>query len=545
MIEFSHVSYAYGHTHDALHDISFELAPGRCYAVVGANGSGKSTLARLAKGSLVPTNGTVMVDGIDTSAGPDEAWELARLVGFVRQDPRDQMVSASVFDEVAFGPANLGMELGAIRRVVGGALTDCGLTGYEGRSVEELSGGELQRLAFAGAVAMDPRYLVLDEVTAQLDSVATASVRSVVSRLVKAGCGVLEVTHDPAEALRADTVIVLAEGSVAWQGAPRDLLADQAALDIAGLSDDALVRICETLAAEGAGFDDGAVAADVARGALGRDHDVSGVSSVIDGWLDSFRDTEGLADEPGISLQDASVSYGDRAALRDVSLDVASGEVCLVAGLSGSGKSTMARLLAGVQAPDAGMAVLHGRKVRPGSVGLAFQRPGDQLFCDTVIDDVSFGPRNLDLPEDEVRRRAERALECLGVAREKWDVSPLSLSGGQARRVALAGVVSMEPDAYVLDEPTAGLDSAGRRFLHGAVADLARAGSPVIVVSHDVGEWMPCVDSVALVREGRLVWRGRALDLARDAAPFALAGLEAPTMVVLAGACMGEASVRG
>lgn len=166
-------------------------------------------------------------------------------------------------------------------------------------------------------------------------------------------------------------------------------------------------------------------------------------------------------------------------------------------------------------------------------VGLSFQRPEDQLFCDAVESDVAYGPLNLGLSEKEALGRAHAALGRLGVGPQRFGVSPLELSGGERRRVALAGIVALDPGAYVFDEPTAGLDGDGRSFLHELVASLVAQGAPVVVVTHDVGEWLGEATKVALLRDGWLAWSGLACDLATSSTPFARAGLDAPLSVRL------------
>jgi len=208
--------------------------------VLGANGSGKSTLVKLANGMLVPQSGTVSVDGIDTvtnvrergsdAASPDADHEpgshdIRQLVGVVFQHPDDQIVATSVEDDVAFGPENLGLPRSEIRNRVDASLAVVGLTGLEQREPHLLSGGQKQRLVIAGALAMRPRYVVFDEPTSMLDPHGRAEVISVITRLRRDGHGVLLVTHDLAEAGRADRVMVLRSGSLVFEGTPDELFA--------------------------------------------------------------------------------------------------------------------------------------------------------------------------------------------------------------------------------------------------------------------------------------------------------------------------------
>jgi energy-coupling factor transporter ATPase len=226
VIRFDDVSYRYPNAPEsalALSGVTLELEPGTMLAVLGANGSGKSTLARLCNGLLLPRHGSVTVEGIDTR---DEARgvELRSSVGMVFQHPDDQIVATSVEDDVAFGPENLGLDRADIRVRVDAAIADVGLAGLERREPHLLSGGQKQRLAIAGALAMLPAYLVLDEPTSMIDARGRHEVLSVLDRVRRAGQGVLLVTHDVAEAVRADRVVVLERGAVVFDGSPDQLL---------------------------------------------------------------------------------------------------------------------------------------------------------------------------------------------------------------------------------------------------------------------------------------------------------------------------------
>jgi len=251
VIVFDAVTYAYpGAPAPAVADLSFSLAPGEWLAVVGANGSGKSTLARLVNGLLVPASGSVEVDGADTA---DEAtvWDIRRIVGLVLQNPDNQIVGTFVEEDVAFGPENLGVPRPELRERVDAALSAVGLTGLERREPHLLSEGQKQRLAIAGALAMQPSYLVLDEATAMLDLDGRASVLGVIERLHAAGTGVLQVTHDLGESLRADRVLALRAGRVAYHGSPAGLLADAGLLDDLGLAAPSLTVMAAELGVTG------------------------------------------------------------------------------------------------------------------------------------------------------------------------------------------------------------------------------------------------------------------------------------------------------
>ena len=248
MISFESVSFRYrGDAPLALEGVSLTLRQGEFVAVVGANGSGKSTLARLCDGLLVPTDGRVVVDGLDT-ADPASLWDVRSTVGMVFQDPDDQIVGTVVEEDCAFGPENLGLPGAEIRQRVDQALGAVGLDGLQRREPHLLSEGQKQRLAVAGALAMRPRYLVFDEPTAMLDPAGRRSVLEITERLAHAeGHGVLVVSHDTAGVSRADRVVGIVAGRIVFDGPPEGLLGDPALLARVGLSLPPAARLAAAL----------------------------------------------------------------------------------------------------------------------------------------------------------------------------------------------------------------------------------------------------------------------------------------------------------
>ena len=535
-------------TSDAVAGVSLRIVPGERVCVLGANGCGKSTLLAMFSGSLRPLSGEVEPDQSD----PDSPLSIR-----VRQDPVTQVVSSVVLDDVEFGPLNLGLERSRARSLALESLAGCGISELAARGTSELSGGQLQLVVLAGALAMRPGVLVLDEVTSQLDAVASSLVREIVSRACDHGVGVVEVTHSLSDLIGADRAVIMEKGRLAWEGTVDGLLGDASLIARAQLGCEGLG--CALPVLERAGW----------RSAMGLDHDrmlgLARDAGLRDELLDALPDdvvvaaasTKASCDRdsraglqssgmcpggrPALELRDACVRYGGVEALREVSLALRPGRVTLVAGESGCGKTTLLRVMSGTLAPDSGSALLCGWRVRPGDVGLCFQRPESQLFCDTLWEDVAMGPRNLGLGEDGVVERAREALCALGIEGDLWDRHPLALSGGQRRLAAIAGVVAMGSPAVLLDEPTAGLDADARRRVHGLVRDLAERGVAVCVVSHDVVEWLCDADDVALMRDGVVAWEGDASDVMACAGSLEAAGLAAPCALALARACVAEA----
>ena len=244
-----------------------------------------------------------------------------------------------------------------------------------------------------------------------------------------------------------------------------------------------------------------------------------------------------------LTLTGAGAVYGAgtryaRQALSGVDLVVERGDLVLVLGATGSGKSTLLRAAAAVLPLSEGAVSIDGTAVdapasdrRERRIGLVFQDPETQLFADTVLEDVSFGPRNLD-SEDPVGD-ARKAIERVGLDPDSFaDRSPFTLSGGEARRVAIAGVLAMDPAYLLMDEPTAGLDAAGRDSVLDAVRS-AREHAGIVVVTHDAEELLADADHVVILVEGKIAFSGAAEQLVRDPSAFAAAGLLAPDVLAV------------
>ncbi len=534
--------------HFAVDGASLFIAPGEVVALVGPNGCGKSTLARVLCGSLSLQEGKALLDGELVSPR-----ELRLVVGYVRQDPKSQIVAPTVFDEVAFGPVNLGLPAAKIRGRVAAALEACGLVEMAVAGTDSLSGGELQRLALAGVLAMRPRYLVLDEATAMLDGKNRGWVRSVVREFARSGGGVLLVTHDAGDVLIADRIVAMDGGCIVWEGLPSDAVERRWA---GGCGFGVRIVMSADCNADGSADsgESGSVASNVRpaleghrmqgcgpRPRVGLSEDCAATESTGENYALSGAVAYG---EPGLIARDVNVMADGRELLKGVSLEARPGNVTLVSGPSGAGKTTLARVLAGLVSSGAGTVTLgDAERVRPGMVGLCLQRPEDQFVRPTVLEDVALAPLNLGASKGEALAKAREALSWIGVPERLWDASPWGLSGGEARLAAIAGSVVLDVPAIVLDEPTAGLDSVASERVAQLACELAGQGKAVVVVSHDLGLWLPVADDAVLLSAGRVTWHGAAASLLENPAPLEQAGLTAPSLYRLRGGLgRGEAS---
>ena len=478
-VRLAHVTLRYGNF-AALDDVTLEVCRGERVCVLGANGSGKSTLASVICGLLAPDEGDVELAGhaVCTGGVPDLAAyrDARRQLGLVFQNPDDQIVTSVVADDVAFGPENLGVPRAQISVRVARELRRVAMEKYAYADPSRLSGGQRQRVCIAGALAMEPSVLVLDEPSSLLDVRGRAAIMRVMGRLAAAGATLVHVTHFMDEALAADRVVVMQHGHVALEGTPDEVFAAKNAQVIEALGLEMPFEARLAVALRQAGAAGGAIAT---PGAPSDEKPAACAHT---------------AEPLAILARDLGFSYGPGAqALDGVSLEVPVHATTAIVGQTGSGKSTLLRLLCGLEAADAGSltvcginaATKRGRRQVRRAVGYVMQHPERQLFAQTVAEDVAFGPRNQGLSAAEVEGRVAHALDLVGLA-DRRDASPFELSGGQQRLAAIAGVLAMEPELLVLDEPTAGLDPRGRARLRALMADLAAHGVTLLQVTHSM-----------------------------------------------------------
>lgn len=461
-------SYTYpGATTPALKDVSLAVLQGAFTLVAGPSAGGKSTFLRVFNG-LVPQFhggrcfGTAVVAGLDPARTPTR--HMATVAGLVFQEPEAQAIADTVEEEVAFGMEQLGVARPEMHRRMDGLLDALGIEHLRHRRIPTLSGGERQRVAIAAVLALEPRLLLLDEPTSQLDPAGAEAVISAVRCLHRErGLTVLVAEHRLERLLpAADSVIEVAGGRarvLTPRAAAAELVAVPPVCDLGrrlGLSPLPLT------------VEEGGVAlAGVTLRVAAR-----GAAPPVSGAL--------------VEVEGLSVAYGELVALLEASLVLRAGEVVALVGPNGSGKTTLFRALAGLVAPSAGRIAFQGRPApasvqgRTAQVALVPQDPAIALYRDTVRDEVRETLRH--------RRLLDRAEATLGA----WDLgalaarNPRDVSVGQQQRVAIAAMLAHEPPVWLLDEPTRGADAAAKAWLAGRLRAHAAAGGAAIVATHDV-----------------------------------------------------------
>lgn len=545
-------------TEEILKGVDLTIKKGEFIALLGRNGSGKTTFSKQLNAILRPSEGTVTVDEMGTRDA-EKLYDIRQHVGMVFQNPDNQMVAANVEEEVAFGPENLGMESDTIVARVKQALEQVRMWKRRKTAPNHLSGGQKQRIAIAGILAMHPDYIVLDEPTAMLDPKGRKEVMEALQRLnQEQEMTVILITHDMEEAALASRVILLADGQMRFDGRPEKFFGADALLAEMGMEAPLSYRVRKLIDSDVFEKKIGDAREDEA--ATGKrknlsEYDKSGreweaSSELVDKKKNEKAEAE--TDEKNqdlLSLQHVSYIYSpgtayEKVALDDVSLSLGKGEIVGLAGHTGSGKSTMIQLLNGLLKPTGGTVTFEGKDIHAkgysgnylrSKVGMVFQYPEHQMICDTVWEDVAFGPSKQGLTGEACETRVEEALRFVDLPEKYYQASPLQLSGGQKRRVAIAGVLAMQPEYIMLDEPAAGLDAEGKREIFDRIRQMSREpGIGVLLVSHSMEDLAEYADRIIVLDDGKKILDDRPAQVFAKRETLADCGLDVPETVKLA-----------
>lgn len=545
-------------TEEILKGVDITIKKGEFIALLGRNGSGKTTFSKQLNAILRPSEGTVTVDEMGTR-DVEKLYEIRQRVGMVFQNPDNQMVAANVEEEVAFGPENLGMESDIIVARVKQALEQVRMWKRRKTAPNHLSGGQKQRIAIAGILAMHPDYIVLDEPTAMLDPKGRKEVMEALQRLnQEQEMTVILITHDMEEAALASRVILLADGQVRFDGTPEKFFGADVLLAEMGMEAPLSYRVRKLIDSdvfekkigdarvEEATIDKREKVAEYDK--TGREWEAS--SELVDKKKNKKAEAE--TDEKNqdlLSLQHVSYIYSpgtayEKVALDDVNLSLGKGEIVGLAGHTGSGKSTMIQLLNGLLKPTSGTVTFEGKDIHAkgyfgnylrSKVGMVFQYPEHQMICDTVWEDVAFGPGKQSLTEEACNARVEEALRFVDLPEKYYQASPLQLSGGQKRRVAIAGVLAMHPEYIILDEPAAGLDAAGKREIFDRIRRMSREqGIGVLLVSHSMEDLAEYADRIIVLDDGKKILDDRPAEVFAERETLETCGLDVPEAVKFA-----------
>ena len=496
-----------------LKNVSLTVPEGQFLAVLGHNGCGKSTLAKHLNAILYPTEGKVTVAGMDTS-DEDKIYDIRQTVGMVFQNPDNQLVATIVEEDVAFAPENMGVPQLEIRQRVDDALKQVDMYEFREHAPHQLSGGQKQRVAIAGVIAMQPRCIVMDEPTAMLDPKGRREVMKTIRTLnQEKGITVVLITHYMDEAAQADRVVVMDGGKIIMDDVPKKIFSQVKRLRSVGLDVPQVTELCEELREQGV---------DISTEIIGEQECAEALYNLTRGRSAEIppKPEEITSDKRPIVLQGDKLTYKysigtpfEKTAVDSVDISIEQGEFVGIIGHTGSGKSTLIQHFNGLVKPTSGTVLVDGsdiwakdvniRDIRF-KVGIVFQYSEHQLFEETVAKDIAYGPKNMGLSDEDIAKRVNQAAESMGIT-HLLERSPFELSGGQQRRVALAGVLAMDPEVLILDEPAAGLDPKGRDKILGMIKRYHdQYGKTILLVSHSMEDIVKYAGKVLVMNKSRL-----------------------------------------
>ena len=472
----------------AIRDISFSANPGEILLIAGASGCGKTTLIRCING-LIPRSykgelsGSILLNGQATIG-----WPLAKIsqtVGTVLQDPERQILGTKVLHEVAFGLENLAMPRPEIITRVDESLQYLNISYLRDRETFNLSGGEKQKVALAGVLAMRPSILLLDEPLASLDPASAYETLDMVRRLADEGMTVLMIEHRVEDVLRIrpERIMFMSDGEIKFLG------------QLEGLEkvvDYHEVKLPARAIIERAAKDPPPLALNVLPGVAGHASE----------------------EKPLVQFENVAFGYeSETEVLHGINLEIKRGDVIAVLGPNGAGKTTFVKHAIGLLKPKSGVVLVNGRDTREASVaeiastlGYVFQSPSHMLFAPTVREELAFGPKNLQHPKDQIEKEVKEALQIVNLSEMEND-PPLALSFGQQKRVSIAAILAMRSRILVMDEPTAGQDYHNYMSFMDAILQLP-GFEAILFITHDVDLAVIYANRVLMVADGRIVADG-------------------------------------
>ena len=506
---------------NAIRGINFDAKEGQIIAIAGRNGSGKSTLAKILNRLVEPMDGSIDIDGLD-AYDADNTIEIRKRVGMVFQNPDDQLFGSIIGEDIAFGPENIGVPYDELWGRVYNAIDMVGMAPLGDKKkqrevletrINAISGGEKQKVAIAGVLAMGNKCIILDESTSMLDGNSRKELLTAITKLNKdKKITVILITHLMEELLLADTIYIMDKGKIVARGNRNTILSDAELLEKYGLGQPPITKISKLLYDTGCLRTQNIYSIEEFVERLKIEHPYSfeknvkpQISQPISKKIDPVN---------AILFNKVSFSYGKNKVVNAASFNIAKGDFAAIVGASGAGKTTITELMAGLLKPQMGEVYIDGRdmwdsttetKQIRSKVGYLFQYPEHQLFAKNVYEDVVFGARNIGVSEVEAEKRAYEAIELVGLPQDIYDIPIDKLSGGQKRRVALAGVLAMGPEYLILDEPTAGLDPEGKKQMLNIIARLNNeAGITIVVVSHAAEEIAKYAKHIIFVNDGSI-----------------------------------------
>lgn len=523
-IKIENLKYRYPNTTKlALDGLDFEIEKGSFIGIIGENGAGKSTLCQAFNG-LVPGffkgayGGKVLIG--DTEVAKTTVSKLCQKVGLVFQNPFNQLSGAkeTVFEEIAFGLQNFGVPKEEMISRVNEMMELLDIADYRDRNPFDLSGGQMQRVALAGILAMKPEVIVLDEPTSQLDPAGSEEVFAAVDKLAKSGITIIMVEQKLEKlAEYCDRILLLHQGKQIAFDSPEQIFSRED-LQNYGVNPPAYTRICQAF---GMKKDNGCYPASLKDALVLKDlfpeENVFGLGKKSldhNAEIRSKREETASCEQSVFNIEHLKFQYVENVpVLQDVNLTIDNRPTAII-GQNGAGKTTLVKLLKGLLKPVGGSIYYDGNDMAEksvamlaGEIGYVFQNPDDQIFKYHVIDEVMFGPQNIGMTKERAREQAVAALKLVGLE-QLADENPYDLELAERKLVAIASVLAMDTKVIILDEPTIAQDWKGRKIIQKMIRDLSSQGKTVIAILHDMDFVAESFERVIVMAHGKVLADG-------------------------------------
>ncbi len=523
-----------GNERPALQNIQGQIEDGTFVAVMGHGGAGKSTLC-CSLNALVPKffrgryQGRVLIKGEEVAR--HRVAEMSHMVGLVLQDFEAQLFSTNIELEMAFGPENHCLPRQEIERRIQRYLAFVGLKKLRHREPASLSGGQKQRLAIGSILALEPRVLVMDEPTTDLDPLGREEVLSVAKTIREEGRTLLIVDHEPETTVMADQVWLMRDGQVVSQGPPSQILIDVTMMESCGIKTLPMVELFRSMNWPG-----NPLTTEAAIELIQKHHLTQRL-----GRKTKTTPSRYIKGSPILKAEGLRYIYSTYQveALQGIDLFIQEGEFIAILGQNGSGKTTLAKHFNGLLKPTSGRMLVKNKPTTEYShrelarlVGYVFQNPDHQIFARTVAEEVGFGLKMQGETLKTVEKRVAEVLEIVGLQGYEQRV-PFALTKGERQRVAVASVLAAQPQVIILDEPTTGLDYHHQRNIMEMLKRLNQFGHTIIIITHSMWVAAEYASHTIVVKNGRILSEGPARLVFADEARLIEASLHPPSLVRL------------
>ena len=546
LIRFDHVSYTYPGADDpAVDDVSLSINEGEIVLITGPSGAGKTTLCSMLN-RIVPESyggdisGKIFIEGADISQYT--IGQMAFISGLLFQDPSGQLTSATVGDEIAFGPENKGLPVDKINSLVDEYIGYVNMQKFIKRPPQALSGGQQQSIVYASVLAMEPEIYILDEPTSNLDPLGSDLVFRLMKKVATDKKKTAIIVEHKLEKIidMVDRIIIMDKGKIAFNGTPKDVLSHYKELSQIGVEVPQIDQVINSINEE-KGYK--------LPAPITLSEGVNELKSILPEKLPvdamqavgrTFKEPRKF-DKPIIEVKDLHFYYNPEVEiLHGINMDIYDGEFLSIVGQNGSGKTTIVKTFNGLHKPTGGSVIVKGVDTKNAtvaklsrSVGYCFQNPDHQIFSSVVRDELTYGPKNVGMPQEEIDKIVDEVAKMIGIE-DILDENPYNLSKGQRQQIAVAAILTMQPDVIVVDEPTTGQDPRQSHQMMDMVKKLnTDYGKTIVVITHDMSIAAEYSDRIITMHNGTIIAQGTPREVFKEEEMLNSSNLEPPQVTRL------------